>query len=128
MRGQRGGPPGVQAPPRRGLPPGHVGRPPEDLALPLVPPLRLYVSRHPKTIKRGEFCEFRRRSMTETYKEEKRSPGGDSTGENTSRKGRWSPSSSPSSRASSRSSSTSSSSPAPALISTLYFWILARCL
>ena len=70
-RGARGGPPGAQAPPgcRAGRPPGLLRPPPAPL-------FGLYLPRYPKTLKREEFCEFSRRSMEETYKEENTSPAG----------------------------------------------------
>src|SRR3954471_1129642 len=107
QKGARGEPPGAQAPPGRGPSLGRVGRPLGDLAPPTVPPSGLYLPRDVKTLKRGDFKEFCRRSMAETYREEKPSLTVDSIGENTSWKGRSSPSSLPSSGASLRSSSTS---------------------
>src|ERR1041385_7502819 len=41
-----------------------------------APPFGLYIAHIPKTLKQGEFPEFRRRSVEETYREEKTSPKG----------------------------------------------------
>ena len=51
------------------MPPGLLG-PPQG------PPSGLYTPRHLKTLGGGEFTEFRRRSVAETYREEKVSSAG----------------------------------------------------
>src|ERR1041385_5745982 len=75
-RGTRGGPQGAQAATWRGPAPGRAGRAPGALGPPQAPPSGLYTLHHPETLKRGVFTEFCRRSVEETYREEKGSPAG----------------------------------------------------
>src|ERR1041385_6489609 len=72
----RGVPQGALAATWRGPHPGRAGRAPRPLGPLPVPPSGLYNAHHPKTLKRGEFTEFRRRSVAETYREEKPSRAG----------------------------------------------------
>src|ERR1041385_2908156 len=75
-RANRGGPQGAQAATLRGPTPGHTGRAPGHPGPLPAPPSGLYTPRRPKTLKREEFPEFRRRSVAETYREEKPSLAG----------------------------------------------------
>src|SRR4051812_32958745 len=60
-----------------GAPPlGRTGGPPGVLAPLPVPPSGLYLPPGVKTLKQGDFTEFRRRSVAETYREEKPSLAG----------------------------------------------------
>src|SRR3954463_9239872 len=75
-RGARWGPQGPQAATWRGPTPGRAGRAPGALWLLPAPPSGLYTPRYAKTLKREAFTEFLRRSVEETYREEKGSPAG----------------------------------------------------
>src|ERR1041385_5868966 len=75
-RGARGGAHGPQAATWRGPTPGRAGRAPGALGPLLAPPSGLYTPRYAKTLKREVFTEFRRRSVAETYREEKGFPAG----------------------------------------------------
>src|ERR1041385_2289822 len=70
------GPQGAQAATWRGPHPGRAGRAPRPLGPLPAPPSGLYTLRRPKTLRGGSFTEFRRRSVTETYREEKPSLAG----------------------------------------------------
>src|SRR4051812_25113999 len=75
-RGARGVPQGAQAATWRGPHPGRAGRAPGPLGPLPAPPFGLYIAHLSETLKQGEFTEFRRRSVAETYKEEKPSLAG----------------------------------------------------
>src|ERR1041385_8140923 len=70
------GPQGDQAATWRSPHSARAGRAPRPLGPLPAPPSGLYTLRRPKTLKRGEFTEFRRRSVAETYREEKPSLAG----------------------------------------------------
>ena len=75
-RATRGGPQGAQAATWRGPHPGRAGRAPGAPGPLQAPPSGLYTPRHPKTLKKRVLTEFRRRSVAETYREEKAISGG----------------------------------------------------
>src|ERR1041385_1137211 len=75
-RATRGGPQGAQAATWRGPTPGRVGGAPGPPGPLPAPPLWPIYSSSSKNPKEGEFPEFRRRSLVETYREEKPSLAG----------------------------------------------------
>src|ERR1041385_7515051 len=75
-RATRGGPQGVQAATWHGPTSGRAGRAPGPPGALPAPPSGLYTPRRPKTLKERSFLEFRRRSVAETYREEKPSLAG----------------------------------------------------
>src|ERR1041385_6330855 len=75
-RATRGGPQGAQAATWCGPTPGRARRAPGPPGATPGSPAGLYTPRDPKTLKKREFPDSRRRSVAETYREEKPSLAG----------------------------------------------------